>query len=73
MGHGSGIDHITSLSGEYFWRKLAVVQRNAMLFIRTNISMGWCKKDVTPSLVHWSYVFLALAHRFTLGTDSSIQ
>ena len=26
------------------------------------ISMGWCKKDVTPLLTHWSYVFLALTH-----------
>ena len=27
------------------------------------MSMGWCKKDVTPLLTHWSYVFLALTHR----------
>ena len=27
------------------------------------ISMGQCKKDVTPLLTHWSYVFLALTHR----------
>ena len=27
------------------------------------ISMGWCKKDVTPLLTHWCYVFLALTHR----------
>ena len=27
-----------------------------------NRSMGWCKKDVTPLLTHWSYVFLALTH-----------
>ena len=27
------------------------------------ISMGQCKKDVTPLLSHWSYVFLALTHR----------
>ena len=26
------------------------------------ISMGWYKKDVTPLLTHWSYVFLALTH-----------
>ena len=26
-------------------------------------SMGLCKKDVTPLLTHWSYVFLALTHR----------
>ena len=26
--------------------------------------MGWCKKDVTPLLAHWSYVFLAPTHRY---------
>ena len=26
-------------------------------------SMGECKKDVTPLLTHWSYVFLPLTHR----------
>ena len=26
-------------------------------------SMGYCKKDVTPLLMEWSYVFLALTHR----------
>ena len=30
------------------------------------ISMGQCKKDVTPLLMHWSYVFLALTHWFVL-------
>ena len=25
--------------------------------------MGQCKKDVTPLLMHWSYVFFALTHR----------
>ena len=29
------------------------------------ISMGWCKKDVTPLLTHWSYVILALTHRYS--------
>ena len=28
--------------------------------------MGTCKKDVTPLLTHWSYIFLALIHRFFL-------
>ena len=28
------------------------------------ISMGLCKKDITPLLMHWSYVFLALTHRY---------
>ena len=27
------------------------------------ISMGWWKKNVTPLLTRWSYVFLALTHR----------
>ena len=26
--------------------------------------MGLCKKDVTPLLMHWSYVFLALIDRY---------
>ena len=29
-----------------------------------SISVGWCKKDVTPLLTHWSYVFLALTHGY---------
>ena len=28
--------------------------------------MGSYKKDVTPLLMHWSYVFLALTHRNVL-------
>ena len=32
--------------------------------------MGYCKKDVTPLLTHWSYVFLALTHRhFEMHVD----
>ena len=30
------------------------------------ISMGYCKKDITPLLTHWSYVFLALTHWFVV-------
>ena len=30
------------------------------------ISMGQCKKDVTPLLAHWCYVFLALTHGYGL-------
>ena len=29
------------------------------------ISMGWCKKEVTPLLTHWSHVFLALTIRYS--------
>ena len=25
--------------------------------------MGYCKKDVTPLLMHWSYVFPVLTHQ----------
>ena len=28
-----------------------------------NRSIGQCKKDITPLLTHWSYVFLTLTHR----------
>ena len=30
--------------------------------VALTILMGYCKKDVTPLLTHWSYVFLALTH-----------
>ena len=26
--------------------------------------MGWCNKDVTPLLMHWSYVYFALTRRY---------
>ena len=29
--------------------------------------MGQRKKDVTPLLTHWSYVFVALTHRFEIN------
>ena len=28
------------------------------------VLMGYCKKDVTPSLTHLSYVYLALTHQY---------
>ena len=31
------------------------------------ISMGQCKKDITPLLTHWSNVFLALTHRYWIA------
>ena len=31
---------------------------------REIILMGWCNKDITPLLTHWSYVFLALTYRY---------
>ena len=37
------------------------------------ISMAQCKKDVTPLLMHWSYVFLALSHRYTANYNFSTQ
>ena len=35
--------------------------------------MGLCKKNVTPFLTHWSYVFLALSHCYHVwDNDSSL-
>ena len=33
----------------------------------TIISIGLCKRDVTPVRQQWSYVFLALAHRYIVS------
>ena len=35
--------------------------------IGPHISTGCCKKDVTPVRWQWSYVFLALTHRYNLS------
>ena len=32
--------------------------------IQHNTFMGYCRKDITPVLTHWSYAFLALTHRY---------
>ena len=40
--------------------------------VATYKSMGWCKKDVTPLLTHWSYVFLALTHGIVKTTKKII-
>ena len=37
------------------------------------IRMGWCKKDVTPLLMHWSYVFLALTHWYNVKHSSTLK
>ena len=34
-----------------------------MTYIVEITPMGLCKKDVTPLLTHWGYIFLALTHR----------
>ena len=40
-----------------------VATYESVWYIITHIrSKGKCKKDVTPLLTHWSYVFLALTH-----------
>ena len=43
------------LEGSYNWY---------VSFALETISMGWSKKDVTPLLQHWRYIFLALTHRY---------
>ena len=37
---------------------------NLISFIHEHVSMGLCKKDITPLVTRWSYVFLALTHRY---------
>ena len=34
--------------------------------------MGQCKKDVTPLLTQWSYVFLALTHRYKAQAEGIV-
>ena len=39
-----------------------LVQEKQIYLLSDTISMGKCKKDVTPLLMHWSYIFFALTH-----------
>ena len=42
---------------------LKIHLQNSSHFVSDSMSMVWCKKDVTPLLTHWSYIFLALTHQ----------
>ena len=45
------------------------ISRNTIGRFAPIISMGWCKECVFPLLTHWSYVFLALTHRYCITHD----
>ena len=48
-----------------------LIRKNFFLsFSMFNIPMGWCRKDITPLLTHWSYVFPALTHQWNQVTHS---
>ena len=53
----------------HLWRKTL----SAFLLSAYHKSTGYCKKDVTPLLMHWSYVFLALTHGYCLGLSMSSE
>ena len=61
LTHWGLMTHIcTRELGHWFsWWLVASSARSHCL----NKSMGWCKKDITPLLTHWSYAFLAITHR----------
>ena len=46
----------------WYWTGDKPLSEPMMASLLMHISMPYCKKDVTPLLMHWSYVFLALTH-----------
>ena len=48
------------------WCRILIVTWSVIQLV-THILMGWCKKDLTPMLTHWSYVFLALTHWYAMS------
>ena len=42
------------------------VYMDTYIYIHVHVSMGWCKKDVTPLPTHWSYAYLSLTHRYMI-------
>ena len=52
---------------QHYWANVILHARYHHLLI----SMGQYKKDVTPLLTHWSYVFLAVTHWYILLQPST--
>ena len=48
------------------WNKMCMLTLWYAAIETMFISMGLCKKDITPVLQQWNYVFLALTHRYTV-------
>ena len=69
MGHGSDIDHITSLSNRVFLEEIGCGAAECDGIYPNQHIDGLVQERRNSS----AYVFLAVAHRFTLGTDSRIQ
>ena len=49
-----------------FFSGFSMLSHNFFPIQLYSISMSECKKDITPLLTHWGYVFLALTHRIGL-------
>ena len=47
-----------------FWASIGVLQRQVSYAYTLMVK---CKKDITPLLTQWSYVFLALTHWYVQG------
>ena len=59
------------ISNNWLMMHFAIYEKTNPLIYKINsswwykvIAMGQCKKDATPWLTHWSYVFLAVTHRY---------
>ena len=76
--YSAGNDDTAAMISLRFWL-IKKINHNKMHFnqtlfmISTVISMGYCKKDVTPLLTHWSYIFLAITHWFVKLVPSLIN
>ena len=61
----------------YHYKKIYKKQMISIITMMVNymyiISMGYCKKDITPLLSHWSYVFLALTHQHKEAHQQNIK
>ena len=61
----------TTFSNTHFlqWNVLYFDQNfNGIYFVDPSWYRWVSKKDVTPLLMHWSYVFLTLTHRYEINT-----
>ena len=63
---------LTTVVPDIDFRQICEVIMNQIFSLdHENLSMGLCKKDKTPLLTHWSFVFLALTHQYAVVSIDS--
>ena len=70
-GRGESSIPPSNFVGRGYYKQVLYNQCLTKAWCRT-IWMGQCKRGVTPLLTHWSYVLLALTHRYDVSHSKAM-